>query len=97
MLLTLEELIEGHEVEVTIINRDRKRVKSLLLREVSIRLLTSIEGNKAVVAIEAVAAEVDTEAIMIDIRTKRAALIPSIETTRREVRTQRVPAVSSES
>lgn len=95
MLLTREVLIEGREAAATIINRDRKRVKSLLLREVSIRLLTSIEGNKAVEAIEAVAAEVDTEAIMIDIRTKRAALIPSIETTRREVRTQRVPAVSS--
>ncbi len=96
MLLSLEELIEGHEV-ATIISRDRKRVKSQLLREVSIRLLTSKEGNKAVEAIEAGAAEVDTEAIMIDIRTKRAVLIPSTETTQMEVRTQRVPAVSSES
>ena len=95
MLLTREVLIEGREAAATIINRDRKRVKSLLMREESIRLLTSKAGNKAVEAIEAVAAEVDTEAIMIDIRTKRAVLIPSIETTRREVRTQKVPAVSS--
>jgi hypothetical protein len=55
------------------------------------------EELRSKITAQAVAAEVDTEAIMIDIRTKRTALIPSIETTRREVRTQREPAVSSES
>ena len=101
MLLPQEVLIEGPEAAAAIISRDTKRVKFLLLREVSIRLLTSKAGNKAVEAIEAVAAEVDTEATMIDIRTKKAVLIPSTGTTirLREVTTLKVlvSSVSSRS
>jgi hypothetical protein len=92
---------EAAETTITIERDRRKRVRSLRRPARKVVSTRPKVGSRTAVGTGAVVAGVDTEATTIDIRTKvathrRAALIPSIETTMlalREVKMLKVASV----